>query len=53
MFLTKLFQLTAFSVFNTRPTFYLKDLDSAVVKSELSTGTLSLLNRHKLPDVSK
>ena len=51
MFLNTLLPLARPSVFPMRPDFYLHDLDQSAVK--LLFATLSLLNCHKLPNVSK
>ena len=44
---------TAFAVFPKRAALYLNDGELLIVKSALSAGTSSLLNSHKLPDVSE
>ena len=44
--------LTASSAFPTRAALYLNDCELSTVKSLLLVGTSSLLNYHKLPDVS-
>ena len=44
--------LTASSAFPTRAALYLNDCQLSTVKSLLLGGTSSLLNYHKLPDVS-
>ena len=54
MLLTELFVLeTAFAVFPTRAVLYLNDWELSIVKSALLAGTSSLLNCHKIPDVSE
>ena len=51
---TELFLLlTAPAVFPKRAAFYLNDWELLIVKAALSAGTSSLLNCHKLPDVSE
>ena len=44
--------LTASAVFPTRAALYLNDLELSILKSVLLAGTSSLLNCHKLPDLS-
>ena len=52
-FFTELFLLlTTFAVFCTRASLYLNDLELSILRSALLAGTSSLLNFHKLPDVS-
>ena len=54
VFFTELFVLlTAFAVFPTRAALYLNNLELSILKSALLAGTSSLLNCHKLPDVSE
>ena len=51
---TELFVLaTAFAVSRKRAALYLNDRELSIVKSALPAGTSSLLNCHKLPDVSE
>ena len=53
-FFTELFVLlTASAVFPTRVALYLHNWESSAVSSPLLFGTSSLLNGHKLPDVSE
>ena len=54
MSFTELFTLlTAFAAFPKRAALYLNDRELSIVKSTLLSGTSSLLNYHKLPDVSE
>ena len=53
MFFTKLLLLALSSVFPTRTALYSNDLKLLVVKSALLAGASSLLNYHKIPDVSE
>ena len=51
---TELFVLlTTSAVFPKRAALYLNDWELSIVKSALPTGTSSLLNYYKLPDVSQ
>ena len=45
--------LPASTVFPARAALYLNDWELSVAKSALSFGTSSLLNCHRLPDVSE
>ena len=51
MFFTKLLLLAA--VFPTRAGLYLNNLEFSMLKPALLAGIWSLINCHKLPDVSK
>ena len=54
VFFTDIFVLlTAFAVFYTRGALYLNELELAIIKSALLAETLSLLNFHKLLDISE
>ena len=53
VFFTKLFPLLTSAVFPSRAALYLNDWELLIVKSSLIAGTSSLLNCHKLPDVSE
>ena len=51
-FFTELFVLlTVSAAFPAGAALYLNDLELSILKSALLTGTSSLLNCHKLPDV--
>ena len=53
VFFKKLFPSAASAVFPTRVALYLNDSELSVLKSALLAGTSSLLNCHKLPDISE
>ena len=53
IFFAKLLFLAVYAVLPITAVLYLYDLELSVLKSPLLTGTSSLLNCHKLTDVSE